>query len=625
MTATATTTATTAAAAESSGCALEVWDRSRFQGERDWMVLADGESIDDARNWLRWDGAEGAGHLYSISTHGYVNFRPPDFVRGHGDHGGKGAKGAPQGPGTLVQLQGVDGSDASAAAAEALAADAGEGGAPPLGARAANDKTRCAGAGGAVRLKFVRSGRYAHVDEAGRLQAKRTSCAAADVDCTFDRLRVPSQPGRFALRSRLTGHFVRVVDNSHPGRGVVSAYGAREPRARPKRWRALAPERAAAATCACPLRRPTGAPAGWSYNCSDYVPLLRKAFAPWHEGNVSATALDFAFDHAMFGATARREGKPASQHVSVVNGVLLMASNNDYRRDLLQDMLKTTQSLVPLPDVEFLANLWDHPKVPQQNVEAVFAMYVDDAHNDIPVPSAHAWDVERHAYPQPHTELKGSGGGNCPPFSQRKPRLFFRGGGCTGPTEAYRAWSWRFYNRKRIARLSHAHPDLLDAGILDWCGSRKVSKLEFPWDKQMVEEMRREAPTVGRVPWAKACHYRYVLNLDGNAAASRLASLFHSGSAVFLPDSPFYEWFYPLLRPWVHYVPVGRQLDDVLDRVRWANAHPDEVAAIARRGAAFAKQHLHTHTVACYWWQLLTEWAAMQSFHARATIGTRFN
>ena len=138
--ATTATTATTAAAAESSGCALEVWDRSRFQGERDWMVLADGESVDDARNWLRWDGAEGAGHLYSISTHGYVNFRPPDFVRGHGDHGGKGAKGAPQGPGTLVQLQCVDGGDASAAAAEALAADAGEGGAPPLGARAANDK-----------------------------------------------------------------------------------------------------------------------------------------------------------------------------------------------------------------------------------------------------------------------------------------------------------------------------------------------------------------------------------------------------------------------------------------------------------------------------------------------------
>ena len=97
--ATATTTATTAAAAESSRLrARECGTARASRAERDWMVLADGESVDDARNWLRWDGAEGAGHLYSgISTRGYVNFRPPDFVRGHGDHGGKGAKGAPQG------------------------------------------------------------------------------------------------------------------------------------------------------------------------------------------------------------------------------------------------------------------------------------------------------------------------------------------------------------------------------------------------------------------------------------------------------------------------------------------------------------------------------------------------
>ena len=86
------------------------------------VEAAHGQTSREQGVLVRWDGAEGAGHLYSISTHGYVNFRPPDFVRGHGDHGGKGAKGAPQGPGTLVQLQGVDGGDASAAAAEALAA-----------------------------------------------------------------------------------------------------------------------------------------------------------------------------------------------------------------------------------------------------------------------------------------------------------------------------------------------------------------------------------------------------------------------------------------------------------------------------------------------------------------------
>ena len=63
------------------------------------------------------------------------------------------------------------------------------------------------------------------------------------------------------------------------------------------------------------------------------------------------------------GANARREGKPASQHVSIKGGALRIRSNNDYRRDLLVDMLQTVGRLVALPDVEFLANLWDHPKV----------------------------------------------------------------------------------------------------------------------------------------------------------------------------------------------------------------------------------------------------------------------
>ena len=147
---------------------------------------------------------------------------------------------------------------------------------------------------------------------------------------------------------------------------------------------------------------------------------------------------------------------------------------------------------------------------------------MDDAHNDVPVPAAHAWDDKKHAYPQPHTE---SGAAHCPPFGQRTPKLFFRAGSCTGPTEAFRAWGWRFYNRKRINALSRRHPKLVDAGLVDWCGSRKVNKLEYAWDKRMVEQMRAHAPRVARVPWEKTCTYKYLLNLDGNAAASRLASL----------------------------------------------------------------------------------------------------
>ena len=70
--------------------------------------------------------------------------------------------------------------------------------------------------------------------------------------------------------------------------------------------------------------------------------------------------------------------------------------------------------------------------------------------------------------------------------------------------------------------------------------------------------------------------------------------------------------------PWVHYVPVGRALEDVVERVQWANAHPAGAADIGAAGAAFARQHLTKYAVACYWWQLLTEFAALQSFKARS-------
>ena len=91
-----------------------------------------------------------------------------------------------------------------------------------------------------------------------------------------------------------------------------------------------------------------------------------------------------------------------------------------------------------------------------------------------------------------------------------------------------------------------------------------------------------------------------------------------TAAAVFIADSPFKEFFYPMLEPYVHYVPVGRALEDLVERVQWANAHPAEVAAIAARGQAFARRHLHTRAVACFWWQLLTAIAALEDFEPRS-------
>ena len=59
--------------------------------------------------------------------------------------------------------------------------------------------------------------------------------------------------------------------------------------------------------------------------------------------------------------------------MSSVRGRLYARENIDYRMPLFRDMLRTVRKLVALPDVEFVAHLWDHPKVGREAPLPVFA------------------------------------------------------------------------------------------------------------------------------------------------------------------------------------------------------------------------------------------------------------
>lgn len=64
--------------------------------------------------------------------------------------------------------------------------------------------------------------------------------------------------------------------------------------------------------------------------------------------------------------------------------------------------------------------------------------------------------------------------------------------------------------------------------------------------------------------------YKYQVNVDGTVAAYRFPYLMLGDSLVLKQDSPYYEHFYTTLRPWKHYVPVNRNLSDLLEKVKWA-------------------------------------------------------
>ena len=56
---------------------------------------------------------------------------------------------------------------------------------------------------------------------------------------------------------------------------------------------------------------------------------------------------------------------------------------------------------------------------------------------------------------------------------------------------------------------------------------------------------------------------RYLFNFRGVAASFRFKHLFLCDSVVFHVGDKWLEFFYPALKPWVHYIPVETDLSDV--------------------------------------------------------------
>ena len=113
--------------------------------------------------------------------------------------------------------------------------------------------------------------------------------------------------------------------------------------------------------------------------------------------------------------------------------------------------------------------------------------------------------------------------------------------------------------------------------------------------------------------------FKYVVNVEGNCAALRLRRLLASPSAVMFVQSDEIEWYYPLLKPYVHYIPVrfwasgGAEgfLVDLAKKVRWAEAHPERVAAIVREANEFARFYLSRQGAECFAMQMLDAYARL--------------
>ena len=57
---------------------------------------------------------------------------------------------------------------------------------------------------------------------------------------------------------------------------------------------------------------------------------------------------------------------------------------------------------------------------------------------------------------------------------------------------------------------------------------------------------------------------------------------------LFHHETPTQDWFYNIMEPWVHYIPVQTDLGDLRSRYQWAEEHPEQAKMIAEESSRLA-------------------------------------
>lgn len=148
--------------------------------------------------------------------------------------------------------------------------------------------------------------------------------------------------------------------------------------------------------------------------------------------------------------------------------------------------------------------------------------------------------------------------------------------------------------------LSRANPDLIDAA----------------YTKNQAWKSKEDTLGIDPAPEVSLedhCKFKYLFNFRGVAASFRFKHLFMCGSLVLHVGSDWLEFFYPALKPWIHYVPVQSQ-DEIEDLMKFLKAHDDIAESIAAEGQKFIRYHLRMKDVENYWRELLTQYSSKLSF-----------
>lgn len=274
-------------------------------------------------------------------------------------------------------------------------------------------------------------------------------------------------------------------------------------------------------------------------------------------------------------------------HYAVINNEIYRKCYGQYvgfNMFMDQILLSLARKLI-LPDVEFIINLGDWPLEDKfEKPLPIFSWCGSDKTKDIVMPTYDLTESTLEMMGRVMLDIL-SIYGNCEYSWENKTEMGF--------------WRGRDSRQERLEliTLSRKYPDLINASLTNFFFFR--------------DEEQRYGPKVKPVSFFHFFKYKYQINIDGTVAAYRFPYLLAGDSVVFKQESDYYEHFYKLLTPMVHYIPFKKDLSDLIEKLNWAKQHDEEARNIAKNARSFTKENLLPHNIFCYYAVLLNEYSKL--------------
>ena len=253
-----------------------------------------------------------------------------------------------------------------------------------------------------------------------------------------------------------------------------------------------------------------------------------------------------------------------------------------------------------LPNTEMIVNVRDYPQIMSKSNNEfgpVFSFSKTNDYFDIMYPAWSFWQGG------PATKLYPTGIGRWDlhrksikleaetlHWDQKVTKGFFRG-------------SRTSHERDTLIRLSQKYPDLIEA---NYTKNQAWKSVKDTLNMDPVDE----------VSFEYHCRYKYLFNFRGVAASFRLRHLFMCKSLVIHVGHEWVEFFYPLLKPWVHYIPIDSNYDpsDLVELLKFFQNHDTFATKIANQGYHVIWKHLRLSTIECYWKRLIIQYSKLLNY-----------